>query len=514
MLDTVPWASDLASVVAAHGPRISVRDGEGTEASFSTLGARAAALAHALRARGLRPGDPVATSLRNSVAAVWAAMGLRLAGVADTPLNAALAEAERAYSLRLAKARLVVTTRAQAGAFAALGCETLAVEDVDDAGDLAALPPVPADAWGRISFTSGTTGRPKAIVTTHGARFLGALLQRASAPTAPGPGSRILLMTPFVHGAGILAQAFHERGAGCVLLDGVDLAQALPMLRAGEVDHLFAPPTVLAKLVAALDGERVGGIRAIYCGTAPLLGSLYAKARETFGPVIRLTYGKSEVNNPIAALTPAQCDEYYAEPADPEGVCVGYPGTGVEIEVRDEAGAVLRAGETGEVHLRARHMSVGHVDPDGVFHPLPPDGFHATGDLGRIDARGRLHLVGRVADVIKSGGYKIHPDEIERALAGTAGTSAVAVATLVSEYWGEVIVALAETDDATWPERARAALGGIARHKHPRAFLLWPELPRNAQGKVMRRLIREGLLARYRLIDGPYPTLEARDDVV
>ena len=86
-------------------------------------------------------------------------------------------------------------------------------------------------------------------------------------------------------------------------------------------------------------------------------------------------------------------------------------------------------------------MLAGHIDETG-FHALPPDGYHATGDLGRIDARGRLHLVGRTADVIKSGGYKIHPEEIETALAGSAGDGAVVVTAVPSEYWGEVIVAV------------------------------------------------------------------------
>ncbi|MBN8903554.1 MAG: hypothetical protein J0H57_21215 [Rhodospirillales bacterium] len=163
--------------------------------------------------------------------------------------------------------------------------------------------------------------------------------------------------------------------------------------------------------------------------------------------------------------------------------------------------------EVGQVFLRGRHMSCGHRDAAG-FHPLPEDGFHDTGDLGRVDQEGRLHLVGRLADVIKSGGYKIYPDEIERALTGSAGTGAVSVVSLPSEYWGEIIVAVAETDDPDWPDRAQAALSALARYKHPRALLTLPELPRNPQGKIMRRTIREIVMERWRVIDGPHPRLE------
>jgi acyl-CoA synthetase (AMP-forming)/AMP-acid ligase II len=504
---TIPWASDMATLAQRFGPLPAVHDADGTM-SFAEMAGRAARLATMLLDAGLRPGEPVASSLRNGIPAVWVSVGLRIAGAAETPMNAGYTDAERAHCIGIAGARRVVTTRAQAPAFAALGCETIVLEDIpDEPGDLSTLPPVPGDAWGRIIFTSGTTGKPKAIVYTQAASWIGNLLQRAHFETMPGPGSAVLLMTPFVHGAGLLTRGFHDHGAAVVLLDGVDLPQVRAALDEGRVDHIFAPPTPLAKIIADYDGRRVDGIRTIFCGTAPLLPSLYAKARAMFGPVVRITYGKSEIINPITVLPPAATDAYYAEPDHGDGVCVGWPGTGVEVQISAEDGQVLGTDDVGEVFLRGRHMGYGHLDATG-FHPLPADGFHDTGDLGRIDARGRLHLVGRLADVIKSGGYKIYPDEIERTLTGTAGTGAVSVVSLPSEYWGEIIVAVAETDDPAWPERAQAALAELARYKHPRALLTLPELPRNAQGKIMRRSIREAVLRGWRVVDGPYPRLE------
>lgn len=508
MLDEIPWGADLAATAAEFGDIEAVHDGI-RGIGLAELAGRAARLALMLREAGVAPGTCVGLSLPNGIAAVWATNALRLAGAAEVGLNAGLTEAERGYCLELSGTKRVVTDRAGASAFRDLGCAVIAIEDVPDApADPGLLPAVPGAAWAKIGFTSGTTGLPKAIVTTHAARWLANVLQRAHLDPMPGRGSRVLLMTPFIHGAGLIAHAFHDRGAGIVLLRGVDLSVVLPLLEAGAVDHVFAPPTVMAKIMGGLEGRRIEGIRAIFCGTAPLLPALYAKARAIFGPVVRITYGKSEIVNPITVLPPAATDRWYAEPAG-EGVCVGWPGTGVEIQIRDEAGAVLASEHVGEVHLRGRHMSCGHIDARG-FQPLPADGFHATGDLGRIDRRGRLFLVGRMADVVKSGGYKIHPDEIERELAGTAGTASVAIVALPSEYWGEIIVAVAETGDPGWPDRARAALAGLARHKHPRAFLTLAELPRNPQGKIMRRLIRDALLDRYRLIDGSHPQLEPR----
>ena len=309
MLDTVPWASDLAARAAEFGPRIAASDGANA-ITHAELAARAARLAHRLLARGIAPGQPVASALPNGLPAVWTAAALRVAGVAETALNANQTEAERRHCLDLSGARLVVTSADQAPAFTALGCDVLTVDDVPGGAParLADLPPVPASAYGRISFTSGTTGKPKAIVTTHGARWIGNLLQRASFAVMPGPGSKILLMTPFVHGAGILAMAFHDRGGSAVVLEGVHPPTVLRLLDQGDIDFIFAPPTVLAKLCAALDRRSVPGIRTIFTGTAPLLPSLYDKACAIFGPVIRVTYGKSEINNPIATLSPAEAD--------------------------------------------------------------------------------------------------------------------------------------------------------------------------------------------------------------
>src|SRR5690606_15023345 len=178
-------------------------------------------------------------------------------------------------------------------------------------------------------------------------------------------------------------------------------------LRSGNIDALFAPPTVLAKIVTAFEGERFDSVRCVFTGTQTLTPSLYARARALFGPCVRVTYGKSENVNPITVLDPAATEACFAE-VNGEGACLGWPAPGVQLRINAQ----------DEIELRSSHMYSGHVDQEG-FHPPDADGWHRTGDLGRIDERGRLWLLGRMADVIKSGGYKIYPDEIEAALAGT-----------------------------------------------------------------------------------------------
>ncbi len=502
----IPWSAALKTTADQFGDRQAVSDGE-YDLSFRALAGRAGAVAGRLLAAGVKPGEPVATFLRNGLAAVWASYGITISGAAETPLNPALTRDERRYCVNLAGIKRVITTTEEAPFFQSLGCEALAIERLDEPwGDLASMLPVDAEAWGRILFTSGTTGRPKAIIHTHEGRWIANLLQQAGLPIAPAPGIRVLLMTPFTHGASLIAHAYLEKGASIVLLDGVDLPKVEQALAAGA-DHVFAPPTVLAKLVSAFEGRRFSDVRLVFCGTSTLTPALYQKARAIFGPTIRVTYGKSEIVNPITVMPPAAADRYYSEEADRDGSCVGWPASGVEVEIRREDGGRCTLDEVGEVHLRARHMLAGQLDERG-FHPQAPHGYHATSDLGRVDSQGRLHLVGRVAEIIKSGGYKIYPEEIERVLADTA--DAVVVTTLPSEYWGEVIVAVAENAPPGWEATASSTVTSLAKYKWPRAYVAVESLPRNPQGKIPRAKVRAILLERYTLADGPRPALIRR----
>jgi acyl-CoA synthetase (AMP-forming)/AMP-acid ligase II len=279
------------------------------------------------------------------------------------------------------------------------------------------------------------------------------------------------------------------------------------LLERRAVDCLFAPPTVLAKLTAAFEGARFDGLRCIFTGTATLTPALYRRARDMFGPVVRVTYGKSEIFNPITVLGPADCDAFYACAEAVPGVSLGWPAAGVEIAIRDEAGVPLDPGAVGEIHLRARHMLLGQIDATG-FQPQGT-AFHATGDVGYVDPAGALHLCGRARDLIKSGGYKIYPEEIESALAGAAGPATIAVVGVPSDYWGQVIVAVAEAPPADWPARGAAAAAGLTRYKRPRAYLALPALPRGGQDKLQRARLIEALAAHFRLVDGPHPRFES-----
>ena len=504
----VPWSSDLRMLAARFGDATAVHDGR-VRLSYAMLSARAHALAARLLAAGVKPGEPVATLLPNGVPAVWASYGTKLSGAAETPLSWSYTQEEIAWSARLAPFRMVVTQRERVDELRTHGLDPIVAEDVTeaDAGDVFA--PAPAAAWGRITFTSGTTSKPKGVVYTHGRRWLAEQVLKSVLPFSPAPGSRILLMTPFPHGASLLTFAWCDHGGEVVLLDGVNTEQAGPLLRAGGIDAVFAPPTVMAKLSAAFGVERYTGVRCVFTGTQPLAAAVYAKAAAMFGPVVRITYGKSECTNPITVLGPTDTHALYTLEQNAPGACVGWASSGVELRIRaseDTAPDVETGpGTEGEVWLRARHMCDGMLDENG-FVPHPDD-WHRTGDLGRIDALGRLWLTGRVADVIKTGGYRVNPDEIEACLSGMQSCDRVSVTSLPSEYWGEVIIAVAEHTTGDWVAEATMRLAALSRHKRPRAYLSFPKLPRNPQGKISRRGLRELIAATHEFIDGPYPSL-------
>lgn len=503
----VAWGAEIKALAARYGARTAVRDGAG-EASFAAVFDHAAGVATFLREQN-RAGRPVATYLRNGRAAVAASYGVLLAGGCEAPVNAALSLDDLHYCVALADAGTVLTDADRVADLRDRGL---------DAVDVTALPPspimtlpevaAPGDAWARITFTSGTTGRPKGVVHTHEARWTANLLLRANLPVTPGAGTRILLMTPFAHGAALLTYAFLDGGGSVHLLDGVRLDAANAAIRNGDVDQIFAPPTVLAKVTAALAGSRVETIRTIFTGTAPLSPQLYAEARTIFGPVVRITYGKTEIFNPITVLAPDETDAWYADPDAGAGICVGWPASGVEVRILPEAEGQGPPGgpAIGAVLLRARHMLAGLLI-DGRFEPQDSTGFHRTGDLGFIDSKGRLRLAGRETDMIKTGGYSVSPEEVETLIEPLMSGLDYAVVGLPSSYWGEIIAVAVAGGPPDWPETLAPGLAGVTAYKRPRLFANLDAIPRNAMGKLVRAQLRGAILERYSVADGPYPGL-------
>ncbi len=497
-----PWGQSLQKF-AQIGERVAVTSRDST-LTYAQLAQQANAVRNAVLAAGAKAGEPIAIVARNGPGVVVASCGVMASSAAEFVADLNLGPDDLAYALRIIGVRLAVVERGELERIAPLGLEVLVLEDIL-AAPLHDVPEPPFDprAWGKAIMTSGTTGRPKGIIHRHDRRQNAHELLRSHLPFVPGENDRVLLMNAWSHGAALLGATWFEHGASVELIHGVDVAYADELFARGELTAVFAPPTVLAKLLAGTRHKRIDGIKCIFCGTATLQPPLYHQAVAMFGPVVRVTYGKSEMFNPITVLEPHETDAYYRDLTTFDAVCLGATARGVEIEIRDETGRLCASGEHGEIHLRSPHMMTGHVDANG-FHELPEGEFHATGDLGYLDPQGRLFLAGRANDMIKTGGYKIYPEEIERAL-----PEGVVTVGIPSAHWGEVIVAVSEGDTDISASVA-AATSGLARYKQPRACLTIETIPRSLQGKVQRARVREMVLARYAMTDGPYPTFARR----
>lgn len=498
------WGDELAIMRGRYGERIGIIDAEGSH-TIAEVVDRAAGIADRLRALGFGPGDFVATVFQNSMLAAAASYAVALSGATEVPVNPVLSQKEFDHALSCTGTRIVL---------------------LDGAAKTALVPPVPtedvrklaprlltAHEWpdvepetpSRIVFTSGTTGPAKGAIHTHLGRWTAGLLLRSVLPIEQGGYNRILLMTPFSHGSSLLTFAYLAEGASVHLMQGVDTSIVLPLLASGSLTEMFAPPTVLAKLTDALAqaGSIKPQLRTILTGTAPLSPTLYCKVVEWFGEIVRVTYGKSEIFNPITVLSPPETAVAYAGNASTdEGLCVGWAATGVRIEIRDDENRVLPDGEAGRIFLHSPHMFRGYMTVDGL-KMLGFGEFHDTGDLGRLDGQGRLFLVARQSDMMKTGGYKVAPDEVERALAAALPDTEMLALGFPSEYWGEVITLVAARPPSDWREQLAPALAGMTSYKRPRLFAAVDELPRNAIGKLSRAELRRQLMERYDLVETP-----------
>lgn len=532
MSSGIAWSASLKTAADRFNKSTAVTDGEGSTLTYRELCEQAHGLSRQLMGTHHAALEkPVATLLPNRTTAVVASYAIRLTGAIEVPISWASTSEEIAWCAQLAKVSTVLTLSERKAEIEALGLEPVCLDtrsqhfaeftELSDEKACAAIAPVPGDAPGRILFTSGTTGKPKGVLYRHIDRWVGEQMLKASLPFVPERGDKILLMTPFVHGSSLMTYAWCDLGGHVVLLDGVAIDKIGEQLQDPKLRAIFAPPTVLAKITSAFEGQTFTQVDCIFTGTQPLTALMYERACAMFGPVVRVTYGKSECVNPITVLSVTETADYFSGTDIPVGACVGYPAPGVQIRIEpyddsaDESPDATQddnlndnVSSVGEIWLKAPHMSRGMITLEGFF-AHEPDGWHRTGDLGYIDELGRLVLTGRLADVIKTGGFKVNPDEIEATMVALGASTQVSVTSLPSDYWGEIIIVVAESAFEGWEAVAKSRVKGLSRHKHPRLFVDVQALPRNPQGKVSRRLVRELVLSRFELIDGPYPALKS-----
>ena len=479
--------------------------GARTVATHATLAGRAATIAGSLR-DGLRlaPGDRVALVAPNRPDYVELMAACWWAGLAIVPVNFKLHAGEIAWIIEHSGARAAFVAEGVAAALPKIaGLERVLVIGSVEAGRLGAGEPLPVAeaspgelAW--LFYTSGTTGRPKGAMITHG--NLLAMTAAFLADVEPiACGDAILHAAPLSHGSGLYVLPHAARAACQVVPEsgGFDEAEVIATLGSWPGTRMFAAPTIVRRLTrhVAERGAEVANLAALIYGGAPMYLADLDAAHEALGFRLAQIYGQGESPMTITALD----RRTHADRRHPRWrerlASVGTAQFGMEVRIVDPDGAALPTGEIGEVTARGPAVVPGYWrDPEATGRTMG-GGWLRTGDVGCLDADGFLHLKDRSKDVVISGGMNIYPREVEEALLSHPGVREIAVLGLPDPDWGERVVACVVATPGTAPAGLDAwCLARLARFKRPRDYHFVETLPKNAYGKVLKRELRARLV--------------------
>lgn len=500
-------STSLRQVAARHPDDVALVRGA-TCWTWSQLDARVDALAAALADAGIGPGSPVLLHAGNCTDYLTVMFATWRVGAVLTPTNARLTAVEVAPLAAFVRPALAVVDDACPEV-----ADALAPVPVWRIGDAPSGPGARVDAIvaGRLGqhvpdaavrvgepawyfFTSGSTGRPKAAVLTHDQ--LAFVVTNHLADLMPGltVADAALVVAPLSHGAGVHALAHVARGARTVLLpgDSLDAAVAWDLVREHRVSTMFTVPTILNRLVRAVDGATdVSCLRYVVYAGAPISGPDQRRALEVLGPVLVQYYGLVEVTGAVTVLPPSAHDD--VPTLDGFGTA-GHARTGMTVSVRDDAGRPVPPGVRGEVCVAGPAVFPGYLANEEADARAFRDGWFRTGDLGMLDAAGWLYLTGRAGDVYISGGSNIDPREIEEKLLEHPLVRAAGVVGLPDPEWGEAGYAVVVVDGALTADGVVAwARTRMSGYKVPKRVHVVDQLPVSGYGKVTKALLREVL---------------------
>ncbi|MGW6151881.1 acyl-CoA synthetase [Streptomyces sp. NPDC055144] len=462
-----------------------------TTVSYAALHERTTRLAHALRALGVRRGDRVAYLGPNHPSFLETLFATGLLGAVFVPLNTRLAEPELAFQIRDSGATVLLHAAARGGDLpgvrTAVEADGPAYEEL-----LAAAPVLPIDEQVGpddvciIMYTSGTTGRPKGAMLTHGNLTWNAVNVLVDQDLIAD--EIALVAAPLFHTAGLnmLTLPVLLKGGSCVLVGSFDAAATLELVERHRVTFMFGVPTMFDQLTRQPNwpGADLSSLRMLSCGGSPVPTPLIAAYQER-GLTFLQGYGMTEAAPGTLFLD--------AEHAVSKAGTAGVPHFFSHVRVARPDLAPVEPGETGEVLVRGPHVMPGYWGLPGESAAAFADGWFRTGDAARIDADGYVTIVDRFKDMIISGGENIYPAEVEDALLAHADIAECAVIGVPDEKWGEVgrAVLVAREGRAPDPDEVLASLSGrLAPYKIPKSAVVVGALPRTASGKLVKADVR------------------------
>ncbi len=467
--------------------------------TYADLWAQAGQMAGALTTLGVAPGDRVAMQVEKSVNGLACYLGTLLAGAVHLPLNTGYPAAEVSYFLTDAAPTVFICDKAKleeltpvakaAGVSHVLtldgaGAGTLA--DAAQAADpLTQAVPRGADDLAAFLYTSGTTGRSKGAMLTHGNLASNAGVLRDLWQFTQDDVLIHALPVFHTHGLFVAVNVTLMAGGALILHSSFDAAAVLADFP--DATALMGVPTFYTRLLdqPGLTRDAAAGMRLFVSGSAPMLMDTHEKWQARTGHTVLERYGMTE--------TCMNTSNPYVGQRKPG--TVGLPLPGVALRLADAQGNAVSQGEPGGIEVRGPNLFKGYWQmPEKTAQDMRPDGWFITGDIGEIDADGYVTIVGRSKDLIISGGYNIYPKEIEALIDDIDGVVESAAFGVPDADFGEsvaVAVVLEPNADVT-PEGIKATIAPLlARYKHPRVVHILDALPRNTMGKVQKNQLRD-----------------------
>lgn len=467
--------------------------------TYGDMLALSARLANVLVERGVKPGDRIAVQVEKSAEALMLYLACLRCGAVYLPLNTGYTVAELDYFFNDAKPAVVVVSPRNAEKLGkpVRACGAV-LETLDETGGGSLMDKAEdaqpqfkdvdrrPDDLAAILYTSGTTGRSKGAMLSHDNLLSNALTLRDNWGFTAA--DRLIHALPIfhTHGLFVASNVTLISGASMFLLPKFDPDQIVARLPKATV--LMGVPTFYVRLSqdTRVNRESTADMRLFISGSAPLLNETHQTFFENTGHAILERYGMTETN--MNTSNPYRGDRIAGT--------VGFPLPGVNIRVVDmESGTELPDGETGMLEVKGPNVFKGYWNmPEKTKAEFRDDGFFITGDLGMIDERGYIHIVGRGKDLVISGGYNIYPKEIESEIDLLDGVIESAVIGLPHRDFGEGTTAIVvkKTGSTLEEKQVLAALSErLARYKLPKRVLFVDELPRNTMGKIQKNILRE-----------------------
>jgi acyl-CoA synthetase (AMP-forming)/AMP-acid ligase II len=467
-------------------------------------------IANAFRRDGIAPGTKVAVLSGNAARAFECVIGLLRAGCVWVPVNARNTVEDSVYALEHTDTEVLFYSRAFRDVVGSLraACPRIAhaicLEEPDaphpslerfTQGEPDRSPEVRSGLDDVVTLFSsgGTTGAPKGVMMTH----LAWLTWIAASQRLLWHEHAIhLVVAPMTHAAGGVTLMMSAMGATNVILSGFDAERIMSAIERHRVTHLFLPPTAVYRLLAHPDVRRhdYSSLRYFNYASAPMAPERIKEAIDIFGPVMMTGFGQTEIGPNATFFSPEDHSRVLAAGDDRRLASCGRPTLFARVEVMDEHGALLPAETPGEIVVRSSAVMKGYYKNPDETARASVHGWHHTGDIGFKDREGWVYLVDRKRDMIISGGFNVFPSEVEKAVVTHPAVQDCAVVGVPDREWGEAVKAVVELRPGA--QVAVADLAAFCRqrlpgYQAPKSFEIWPELPRSAAGKVLRRKVRE-----------------------